>query len=444
MVTDLTGAKLLLSPSDLPRHRCSINELLCCDWCSEGFELCTCNREGLSLCKPKFKDKNSSPVYCHVANHVSFAGGLPQKKGVNPDHQRAIKSVKGVSCVNQLSSVQNVTNVPPVLPNLPVGARLHQFWKKMGSPRRQPQSTSSPQRRLHTSLPVPAQFDKKSHNNKLLCKSSQEQLPVGGIASAVRQKCCRIGSKSTVSGLLKPVSSGTQTQQPVATYLRPEYTEQLLKKTVVQNGDSRDYKDLPPGRGVGDLHRFQRHILPYTNKQPVQEVHVFSYPGQDLSIQSTALWSVHSPHGVYSGGQRGQISGNEKGYKNPPVPRRLVGQGQIPPNLSAWLVNKDKSELEPKQVFNFVGYQFDLKEDRIRPTAERLQTLQSKIRKIMSSPVCPVRNLMSLIGLLTSTEKQVHLGRLHVRPIQWHLKNNWRVPETMERQSPFQNHSTHI
>ena len=129
--------------------------------------------------------------------------------------------------------------------------------------------------------------------------------------------------------------SGTQTQQPVATYLRPEHTEQLLENTVVQNGDSRDYKDLPPGRGVGDLHRFQRRILPYTNKQPVQEVHAFSYPGQDLSIQSIAPWSVHSPHRVYSGVQRGQISGNEKGYKNPPVPRQLVGQSQIPLNLSS-------------------------------------------------------------------------------------------------------------
>ena len=76
------------------------------------------------------KTRTLSPVYCHVANHVPFAGGLPQKKGVNPDHQRVIKSVKGVSCVNLLSSVQNVTNVPPVVPNLPVGARLHQFWEK--------------------------------------------------------------------------------------------------------------------------------------------------------------------------------------------------------------------------------------------------------------------------------------------------------------------------
>ena len=40
---------------------------------------------------------------------------------------------------------------------------------------------------------------------------------------------------------------------------------------------------------------------------------------------------------------------------------------------------------------------------------------------------------MSLIGLLTATEKQVHLGRLHMRPIQWHLKNNWRVPESLEK-----------
>ena len=43
---------------------------------------------------------------------------------------------------------------------------------------------------------------------------------------------------------------------------------------------------------------------------------------------------------------------------------------------------------------------------------------------------------MSLIGLLTATEKQVYLGRLHMRPIQWHLKNNWRVPEALEKIIP--------
>ena len=101
-----------------------------------------------------------------------------------------------------------------------------------------------------------------------------------------------------------------------------------------------------------------------------------------------------------------------------------------------WLVNKEKSELEPKQVFSFVGYQFDLKEGKVRPTAERWQALIDKIQTILSGQVCPVRQFKSLILLLTATEKQVHLGRLHMRPIQGHLKNNRRVPESLEKVIP--------
>ena len=90
-----------------------------------------------------------------------------------------------------------------------------------------------------------------------------------------------------------------------------------------------------------------------------------------------------------------------------------------------WLVNKEKSELVPKQVFNFVGYQFDLKE--------------GKVRSILSDLVCSVRQFMSLIGLLTATEKQVDLGRVHMRPIELDLKTNWRVPESLEKAIPVPN-----
>ena len=75
-----------------------------------------------------------------------------------------------------------------------------------------------------------------------------------------------------------------------------------------------------------------------------------------------------------------------------------------------WLVNLEKSELEPKQIFNFVGYQFDLKAGRVRPTPDRWQFLQEKVSEILSRPTCPVRQFMSLSGLLTATEKQVYLG----------------------------------
>ena len=87
-----------------------------------------------------------------------------------------------------------------------------------------------------------------------------------------------------------------------------------------------------------------------------------------------------------------------------------------------WLVNLEKLELEPKQVFNFVSYQFDLRSGRVRPTPDHWQSLQEKLQSLLVLPACPVRQFMSQIGLLTATEKQVHLGRLHMRPIQWHLK----------------------
>ena len=101
------------------------------------------------------------------------------------------------------------------------------------------------------------------------------------------------------------------------------------------------------------------------------------------------------------------------------------------------LVNAEKSELEPKQVFDFVGYQFDLRAGRVRPTPDRWQTLQEKIQLLLSIPACPVQQFISLTGLLTAIEKQVHLGRLRMRPIQWHFKTNWRIPESLDKVIPL-------
>ena len=102
-----------------------------------------------------------------------------------------------------------------------------------------------------------------------------------------------------------------------------------------------------------------------------------------------------------------------------------------------WVVNLKKSELVPQQEFNFVGYRFDLSWGLVKPTQERWQALTQKIKMLMTKGDCSVRQFMSLIGLLTATEKQVVSGRLHMRPIQWHLKNHWHVPEVLEKRIPL-------
>ena len=221
----------------------------------------------------------------------------------------------------------------------------------MGSTRRQSQGYISTEGRVYPTLPVQTSPDQKTHSNKLLCRSSQEQLPVRGIASAVRQKGCRSGSKSSVPGVLQPVIPGPQTQQPVATRLGPEQTKQLFENTIFQNGNTGNNTNLPPDRGVGDFHRFQRRILPHPYKQPVQEVYAFSHSRHNLPIQSSTLWPVHSPHGIHGGSQRGEMACNERGYKDPPVPRRLVGQGHLPPGLSS----TDKKSGIPLQEIGVAG-----------------------------------------------------------------------------------------
>ena len=44
---------------------------------------------------------------------------------------------------------------------------------------------------------------------------------------------------------------------------------------------------------------------------------------------------------------------------------------------------------------------------------------------------------MSTIGLLASTEKTVKLGRMHMRPFQWHLKTHWKYPMPLDTLIPW-------
>ena len=55
-----------------------------------------------------------------------------------------------------------------------------------------------------------------------------------------------------------------------------------------------------------------------------------------------------------------------------------------------WVVNLKKSELEPKQIFNFVGYQYDLVQGVVRLTPERWEALNSKITSLLKRTNCSV------------------------------------------------------
>ena len=102
-----------------------------------------------------------------------------------------------------------------------------------------------------------------------------------------------------------------------------------------------------------------------------------------------------------------------------------------------WIINQEKSELKPTQVFSFVGYEYHLDSALVRPTHERWLKLQDLILRLKSKRVLTARCMMSLIGLLASTEKMVPEGRLHMRPFQFHLKEHWRYPQSLDNLLPW-------
>ena len=301
----------------------------------------------------------NSNVNCHVAKNVHTAPGPSQTKEISPASTgcyykkcklKYVKALKGVSCVIQLSCVEPVTNVATAVQNLPVGARLQNFWQtwlNLGAGPKIVQILKEgytlPFRTGPnvTRSPTVISCYVNHHRNLYLLEALHQFIDKNAVELVKKNK--------NLWGF-QPTIFSPKAQQ-VQTYVRSEQTKSFSQVGEIQNGDTGNHQDIPPTRGVGHLNRFQGCLLPHTNTGTVQEIPELSSPGSDIPVQSSAFRFVHSTHGFYCGSKGGETGGHTQGYKNPPEPRRLVGESQVPPSLSpaftgfrmcqdlGWLVN---------------------------------------------------------------------------------------------------------
>ena len=196
------------------------------------------------------------------------------------------------------------------------------------------ESGSHFERGLHPPLSNPAETFKVTHSLKQIRQSSQEQLPARGIAPAYTKGRCRISAKPDISRVFQPSVFGSETKQQMETHTGSEQVKSFPKDGKVQNGDPGNHQNLSPAGGMGYVCRLQGCLFPYPDIGTIQEVSEVSRPGSNLPIQGIALRPLYSTHRVHCSSEGGQTDGHKRGYKNPPVPRRLVGESLFPPNLS--------------------------------------------------------------------------------------------------------------
>ena len=409
--------------------------------------------EGLN--PPPVTDQKNSKLTLNVDSHVANAHivtGLPQRKGVNPNICQLyteIKYVKAVSCVGQLPSVKLVTNAQHAVLDPPVGARLNQCWQKWETLGSSPKVVNI----LREGYTLPFRFRPHLTRSPTVISNYHNPTKQSFLIEALYQ----LINKNAVEPVDNPNSLGFYNRlflvpkpnnrwRPILdlstlnTFLNTGSFKMETPETIrtsLQVGEcitSIDFKDA------------YFHIPIHSQSRKYMRFHL---QGRSYQFKALPFGLSTAPMEFTVVAKEVKLMALQKGIRiHQYLDDWLVRASTLHTCLQhtqtlvtlcqelGWLVNKEKSELAPKQVFNFVGNQFDLKEGKVRPTEERWQALTDKIRSLMSDPVCPVRKFMSLIGLLTATEKQVHLGRLHMRPIQWHLKNNWRVPESLEKVIP--------
>ena len=358
------------SPKSRPRVSRSINDNYCVSNVAGVKDSVHVSGKRQDL-NPSPVTRKSETVLLHVnsVTNVHSVTGLPQKKGVNPNYcyyHTEIKHVNDVSCVGHFSSANIATNVPTVVVNPPVGARLHQFGEKREALGLSPKVVTI----LREGYTLPF-----TNGHKQLCQPTKTVPPSGGTVSADKQKCSRTGNKPKLTGVLQPAIFGTQTQQPVETYPGPEHLEHLPKHRVVQNGDPRDNKNFLTARAVGHLHRLQGRILPHTIHSQSRTYMRFHIQGRSYQFKALLFGLSTAPMEFTVVAKEVKLMALQRGirthqYQDDWLVRATSRQIclQHTQTLVAlcqelgWLVNKKKSELDPKQVFNFVGYQFDLGE----------------------------------------------------------------------------------
>ena len=89
-------------------------------------------------------------------------------------------------------------------------------------------------------------------------------------------------------------------------------------------------------------------------------------------------------------------------------------------------INWDKSKLTPTQQIDFMGVHFNLQQDLVHPTKEKIGRLVSKAAPFDNNQVVPAQAWESLLGLLSHLETSVPWKKIHLHSNQQNLPVSYR------------------
>ena len=321
------------------------------------------------------------------------------------------------------------------------GKQAKIFLASMEEFRRTPFNPKPYRRRIQTTLQGAPKTVQDTLHNQWLRRLQQTKCLVDCYSRLTSQRRNRHRSKTRESGFLQSLVPGSKTRQPLEASNRPKLSQQILGHIEVQDGNSRIHTSFPQKERMGHLYRPHRRLPSHTHSPSVTQVPPVLPQRHLLPVHQPPFRSSHSSLDLHQYSQGSQTLSLTTGNTYSSIPRRLADPCPLQLlNLIqelGFLVSHKKSELVPSQRFDFLGYHFVLDLGLVKATQDRWTKLLDMFRRLSSKSVISARTLMSTIGLLASTEKTVKLGRMHMRPFQWHLKTHWKFSMPLDTPIPW-------
>ena len=213
---------------------------------------------------------------------------------------------------------------------------------------------------LHSSIHLKTIFSQSpSDSVRLQCPSKRTSSDLLYKVSFVKERK-RKGGNCKISRVLQLPVSCTQASSKVEASNRPKQAQHLPTCRKVQNGNTRIHQGFSDSRRMGVINRPSRRLpshpfglatAPRVFTMIVKEVKLMALSNGIRFHQYLDDWLIRA-------------QSQEEAKVNTQTVVDLT-------QSLRWIINQEKSELKPTQVFSFVGYEYHLDSALVKPTQER-------------------------------------------------------------------------
>ena len=257
----------------------------------------------------------------------------------------------------------------------------------------------------------------------------------------------RKGGKRKISRVLQSPVPSTQASPKVEASHRLKQAQHFSPCRKVQNGNPGVHPDFPGPRGVGIVDRPVGRIPSHPHPSKLKEVPKVLLQGPGVPVHLPTFQTGHSPPGLYDDRKGSETNGPLKRTQNSPIPGRLADQVPVPGGISKGHTGSGRPNPilglgnQPGKIRTETYSGVFVRGLRIPPRFSPCKTHSREMAQTSGfDPTTQVKTCFDCKMFDVSNwvaSFNVPEGRLHMRPFQFHLKEHWRYPQSLDNLLPW-------